>query len=68
MKDVNMGDLDAAEVKALADAIGLNVPELELPLLVIRLNGMIRLLQPLEALPLDEVEPIPTLFTQWGGS
>jgi hypothetical protein len=63
-----MDDLNEAEVKALAEDIGLNVSEPELSLLVIRLNGMMKLLQPLEALPLDQVEPIPTLFTQWGGS
>jgi hypothetical protein len=61
-----MRELHEAEVIALADAIDLNVPELELPLLVTRLNGMIRLLQPLEALPLDDVEPIPTLLTRRG--
>jgi hypothetical protein len=63
-----MDDLNEAEVKALAEDIGLNVSEPELSLLVIRLNGMMKLLQPLETLPLDQVEPIPTLFTQWGGS
>jgi len=63
-----MRELDEAGVKALADAIGVKVPEVDLPLLVIRLNGMIGLLQPLEALPLNDVEPVPTLLTQRGGS
>jgi len=63
-----MRELDEAEVKALADAINVKVPEVDLPLLVIRLNGMIGLLQPLEALPLNDVEPVPTLLTQRGGS
>jgi len=63
-----MRELDEAEVKALADVINVKVPESDVPLLVIRLNGMIGLLQPLEALPLNDVETIPTLLTQRGGS
>jgi len=68
LKEVNMRELDEAEVKALADTMNVEVPEVDLPLLVIRLNGMIGLLQPLEALPLNSVEPVPTLLTQRGGS
>lgn len=41
-----MRELDEAEVKALANAIDAKASELDLPLLVIRLNGMIGLLQP----------------------
>jgi Asp-tRNA(Asn)/Glu-tRNA(Gln) amidotransferase C subunit len=62
-----MQELTKAEVKALADASGLNIPEEDLPLLTIRLNGIMELLRSLEALPLDNIEPIPTLLTQREG-
>jgi Asp-tRNA(Asn)/Glu-tRNA(Gln) amidotransferase C subunit len=61
-----MHELNEAQVKALAEVSGISVPEEDLALLTIRLNGMLRLLEPLEALPLSEIEPIPTLLTQRG--
>lgn len=62
-----MQELNEAAVKAIADAVGVKIPEEELAQLTIRLNGMIALLQPLEDLPLDDMELIPTLLTQGGG-
>lgn len=62
-----MRDLKEAEVKALASVAGVNVSEEDLPVLTIRLNGIIEIFQLLEALPLDGVEPIPTLLTQKEG-
>lgn len=63
-----MHDFNEAEVKAMADAVGVKVSEADLPLLTIRLNGMIAHLQPLEVLPLDDLEFIPSLLTQRGGA
>jgi hypothetical protein len=62
-----MAELNELEIKALAEASGISVLEEDLPLLAIQLNGMLRLLKPLEALPLTEIESIPTLLTQRGG-
>lgn len=59
-----MRELNEAEVKALADASGIDVPEEDLSRLTIRFNGIMALLQPLEELPLKDIEPIPTLLTQ----
>jgi Asp-tRNA(Asn)/Glu-tRNA(Gln) amidotransferase C subunit len=62
-----MRELNEPEVRALAEASGISVPEEDLSQLTIRLNGMLRLLQSLEALPLSDIEPIPTLLTQREG-
>ena len=62
-----MGDLNADEVRSLAAACGLTVPDQELTILTTRLNGMMELLKPLDTLPLDNEEIIPTLLTQREG-
>jgi Asp-tRNA(Asn)/Glu-tRNA(Gln) amidotransferase C subunit len=59
-----MGDLNADEVRSLAAACGLTVPDQELPILTTRFNGMMDLLKPLDTLPLENEEIIPTLLTQ----
>jgi Asp-tRNA(Asn)/Glu-tRNA(Gln) amidotransferase C subunit len=62
-----MRELAEAEIKAFANASGIKVPEEDLPSLTIRFNGIMELLHSLEALPLYDVEPIPTLLTQREG-
>ena len=62
-----MGDLNADEVRSLAAACGLTVPDQELSILTTRFNGMMELLKPLNTLPLDNEEIIPTLLTQREG-
>ncbi len=59
-----MEELRVQEVKGLAEAAGVKVPEIELQLLTVRLNGMLGLLEQLNSLPLDKIEIIPTLLTQ----
>jgi Asp-tRNA(Asn)/Glu-tRNA(Gln) amidotransferase C subunit len=67
VKGVNMRELGKEEIKALAEASGVKVPEEDLPTLTVRFNGMMELMVQLEALPLEGVEPIPTLLTQREG-
>jgi hypothetical protein len=62
-----MYEINEAVVEAIASAVGVKIPEEELALLTIRLNGMIALLQPLEVLPLNDMELIPTLLTRGEG-
>ncbi len=59
-----MSELKDEEVKALADAAGVKIPDVELQRLTVRLNGLLGLLEPLKSLPLDDTEIIPTLPTQ----
>lgn len=59
-----MRELNQAQVRALADAADVKVPEGEVGLLTVRLNGMLELLHQLDSLPLDDAEIIPTLLTQ----
>jgi Asp-tRNA(Asn)/Glu-tRNA(Gln) amidotransferase C subunit len=59
-----MRELNESEVKVLAGMAGVNVTEEDLPGLAVRLSGIIEIFQKLESLPLNGVEPIPTLLTQ----
>ena len=59
-----MRELNQEQVRALADAADLKVPEEEMGRLTVRLNGMFELLYKLDSLPLDDAEIIPTLLTQ----
>lgn len=59
-----MPELDDETVKLMAEAMGVNVIDAELPLLRVRLNGMIELVKSLRELPLDNIEIVPTLLTQ----
>jgi Asp-tRNA(Asn)/Glu-tRNA(Gln) amidotransferase C subunit len=59
-----MRGLTEAEVKALSDVAGVNIPQEDLTALTTRLNGLMDIFQILESLPLDKMEPIPTLLTQ----
>jgi Asp-tRNA(Asn)/Glu-tRNA(Gln) amidotransferase C subunit len=59
-----MRELNEMEVKALAGMAGVNVMEEDLPGLTVRLSGIIEIIHKLESLPLDGIEPIPTLLTQ----
>lgn len=59
-----MRELKVKEVKSLIEAMGEKVPEAELSLLTVRLNGMLELLYQLESLPLDDTEIILTLLMQ----
>ena len=62
-----MRELQVSDVKALSDVAGMNVSEEDLPVLTIRLNGIIEMFQILKSLPLDDMEPIPTLLSQKEG-
>jgi hypothetical protein len=59
-----MRELTPEEVKALAAAAGIQILKPELPLLTVRLNGMLLLIDPLSTLPLEDAEIVPTLLTQ----
>jgi Asp-tRNA(Asn)/Glu-tRNA(Gln) amidotransferase C subunit len=61
-----MRELNSQEVRALADASGLTVPEADLERLTIRLNGLLTLLEKLDTLPAEGAEIIPTLLDQGG--
>jgi Asp-tRNA(Asn)/Glu-tRNA(Gln) amidotransferase C subunit len=62
-----MREFQESDVKALTVVAGVNVSEEDLPVLTIRLNGIIEMFQILESLPIDDMEPIPTLLTQKEG-
>jgi Asp-tRNA(Asn)/Glu-tRNA(Gln) amidotransferase C subunit len=55
------------EVKVIAVMAGVKVTEEDLPVLTVRLNGIIEIFQKLESLPLPGIEPVPTLLTQRDG-
>ena len=59
-----MRELNEMEVQALAGMAGVKVTEEDLPVLTARLNGIIEIFRKLESLPLNGLEPIPTLLTQ----
>ncbi len=59
-----MKDLKIEDVKSLLQAIGTQVPEDELPLLTVRINGLLGLFEKLRSLPLEQTPIIPTLLTQ----
>jgi hypothetical protein len=52
--------LSPQQVRALARALGLPMTAEDLAEVTHRLNGLLDALAPLEALPLDTVEPVPT--------
>ena len=54
-----MADLTPAEVRALADTLGLHPSDDDLDEITHRLNAMRDALAPLARLPLDSVEPAP---------
>jgi hypothetical protein len=51
--------LSPQQVRALARALGLSMTAEDLAEVTHRLNGLLDALAPLEALPLDTVEPVP---------
>lgn len=51
--------LDSAEVEAMAAALRLSLTGDDLTEVTHRLNALLEALEPLAALPLDEVEPVP---------
>jgi hypothetical protein len=51
--------LSPQQVRALARALGLPMTAEDLAEVTHRLNGLLDALAPLEALPLDTVEPVP---------
>jgi Asp-tRNA(Asn)/Glu-tRNA(Gln) amidotransferase C subunit len=53
--------LDPAEVEAMAAALRLSLTGDDLTEVTHRLNALLEALEPLAALPLDEVEPVPIL-------
>ncbi len=59
-----MEDLRVEDVKSLLHSMGEQVPEAELPLLTVRINGMLGLFEKLKSLPLEQAPIIPTLLTQ----
>lgn len=62
-----MRELQESDVKALSEAAGLEVPQEDLSVLTVRLNGMIEMSRILETLPLQHVEPLPILLMQKEG-
>jgi hypothetical protein len=62
-----MRELQESDVKALSEAAGLKVPQEDLYVLTVRLNGMIEMSRILETLPLQDVEPLPILLMQKEG-
>jgi hypothetical protein len=55
-----MTDLTPAEVRAMAEALGLAVTADDLAEVTDRLNAFLEALAPLAALPVATVEPVPT--------
>ncbi len=62
-----MGALQELDVKTLAIAAGVKVSPEDLPVLTVRLNGLMDMARILESLPLADVEPVLTLLTQKEG-
>lgn len=56
-----MRELSPAEVRTMAEAAGLPLSDDDLPEVTHRLNAFLEALAPLASLPLDRVEPWPTL-------
>lgn len=56
--------LSPQQVRALARALGLPMTTEDLAEVTHRLNGLLDALAPLQALPLDTVEPVPTDLSQ----
>jgi hypothetical protein len=54
-----MTDLSPEQVRALAAAAGLALPEADLAEVAHRVNAFVEALAPLGGLPLDRVEPLP---------
>jgi hypothetical protein len=54
-------DLTAEHVRGLAEALGLSLPAEDLAEVTHRLNGLLDALAPLQALPIDTVDPVPAL-------
>lgn len=52
-------DLTPEHVQGLAEALGLSLAAEDLAEVTHRLNGLLDALAPLQALPLDTVEPVP---------
>lgn len=52
-------DLSPQDVRNLAQALGLDLAPEDLTEITHRLNGFLDALAPLQALPLDTVEPVP---------
>lgn len=61
-----MRELSTGDIRILAEAAGVRVPEEDLAALAVRLNGNLELLPYLEVMPLAEVEPVPNLLSQGG--
>lgn len=59
-----MRELSIGDIRILAEAAGVRVPEEDLAALAVRLNGNLELLPYLEAMPLADVEPVPNLLSQ----
>lgn len=53
--------LSATEVRTMAQAAGLTIDDDDLPEITHRLNAFLDALAPLASLPLERVEPWPTL-------
>ena len=56
-----MSELTPEQVHAMATALGLALAGEDLTEVTHRLNGLLQALQPLDDLPLDDVEPLPIL-------
>jgi hypothetical protein len=54
-------ELTPAEVRAMADAAGLPMTDADLEEVTHRLNAFLEALAPLGSLPLEQIEPWPTL-------
>ena len=57
-----MRELQESDVKALSVAAGVNVSQEDLPVLTVRLNGLMEMARILESLLAKDLEPIPTLL------
>ena len=57
-----MSDLGLDQVRAMAEALALPMPDDDLAEVTHRLNAFLAALAPLAALPLDTVEPLPVLL------